>query len=184
MRRTVCGDHDTAAVSAASAEPAPGGGRAPARSDHEAGAEDARADHHRGRRDPRRRGGQREGAGPLRRRAGPGGPPIRDAGRRRPRDVQLAAEPSVDVHRARHRRRQRVRGARRRHPHHPRRARPAQQRSGAGRRARPRDRRTSTRSTPSRRSRRARWWSSARTPSLRSATRRCSTGSSRRPPRW
>ena len=51
-----------------------------------------------------------------------------------------AAEPAVDVHRARHRRRQRVRLAGRLRPHHARRARPDQERSGAGRRARPRDR--------------------------------------------
>ena len=51
-----------------------------------------------------------------------------------------AAEAAVDVHRARHRRRQRVCGARRLRAHHPRRARADQERSGARRRARPRDR--------------------------------------------
>ena len=46
----------------------------------------------------------------------------------------------LDVHRARYRRGQRVRVARRLRPHHARRAGPDQKRSGAGRRARARDR--------------------------------------------
>ena len=62
---------------------------------------------------------------------------------------QHQAEPAVDVHRARHRRRQRVRGARRLRAHHARRAGADQERSGAGRRARRTRSSTSPRSTPS-----------------------------------
>ena len=52
---------------------------------------------------------------------------------------QHAAEPELAVHRARHRRRQRLCRARRLRPHHARAARPDEDRGGARRRARPRD---------------------------------------------
>ena len=112
-------------------------------------AEVRRPEHHRGGRDQDRRRRQREDP-----RSGSASCRIRRStstsrsSARCWREQTDAAEAAVDVHRARHRRRQRVRGARRVRAHHARRARADQERSGAGRRARPRDRRTSRRSTP------------------------------------
>ena len=92
-------------------------------------------------------------------------------------------EPAVDLHRARHRRRQRVRVAGRHRAHHARRARPDQERSGAGRRARRTRSATSRTSTPSTPSRRTRPCSSAPTRRCRIAGR-SSTSSRTRPTRW
>ena len=64
---------------------------------------------------------------------------LRHAGRHRPGAGQRQARPAVEVHRPRHRRRQRLRGARRLRPHHQGRAGQPEERSRAGRRARPRD---------------------------------------------
>ena len=97
------------------------------------------ADDRRGRAEARR-GRQREDPHALRRGAGRGRPSLRHPGRRGVlAQAQHAARPAVDVHRARHRRRQRVRGAGRLRAHHARRAGAHQERGRAGRRARPRD---------------------------------------------
>ena len=86
-----------------------------------------------------RREDQRGADRPVRRLPGHGRDEVRVARRQRARAGQLAAEPEVGIHRARHRRRQRLRGAGRSRAHHARRARPDQERSGTGRRARARD---------------------------------------------
>ncbi len=91
---------------------------------------------HRGRGAEDRRGRQRQDPPAVRRRAGRGGPQVRHARRHCARAAVRAAEPALALHRARYRRRQRVRLARRHRSHHARRARPDSQRGGAGRRAR------------------------------------------------
>ena len=95
-----------------------------------------------------------------------------------------AAEAAVDVHRARHRRRQRVRVARRVRPHHARRARadrrtkPSWPACSATRSA------MSRASTPSTRSRRARRCKLGTDEALSDARRRSSTSSRTRPTTW
>ena len=103
-------------------------------------AEIRRAEHYRRGGAQDRRGGQREDPRALRRRAGRAGPQVRHARRAVGGARIRAPEARVDVHRARHRRRQRVRSARRPRAHHARCARAPQERGGAGRRARARGR--------------------------------------------
>ena len=85
-----------------------------------------------------RRRGQRQHPQEVRRGPGSGGPQVRDAGRRRPGARQQEARLQLALHRARHRRRQRLRRARRLRPHHQGLPGADRQRVGAGRRARPR----------------------------------------------
>ena len=103
-------------------------------------AEIRRAQHYRRGGAQDRRGRQREDPRALRRRAGRTGPQVRHARRAVGGARIRAPEARVDLHRARHRRRQRVRSARRPRAHHARCARAPQERGGAGRRARARGR--------------------------------------------
>ena len=107
-----------------------------------------RSERHRRGRAHDRRAGQRENPAAVRRRPGSGDSQVRHARRDAARPAVGAAESGVDVHRARHRRRQRVRVAGRDRAHHARRAGPDHERSGAGGRARPTKSATSRTSTP------------------------------------